>query len=251
MTYGWLETKPDLGRVAMAGNEIAGYVGMVYADRAIGGASERVVGICAWYLGSPWRGRGLGRELMRRATEDPRLHYAILTSSSRTPPILAQVGYRVLEDERVTWRRGGAASRSEVEQDPAAIAARVDAAARRLLEDHAGLPVVPLLLEAEGRTALLMLSVKRKAGDRLWFDVLHVGDGALLARNAQALANTILPEGEDAVLAVDRRLLAGECPVGGLVESLKVPRFFKSARLEPRHIDNLYSELQLLDLKLD
>ncbi len=52
------------------------------------------------------------------------------------------------------------------------------------------------------------------------------------------------------MLAVDSRLLAGES-AGGAVERLKVARYYKSRTLAPHQIDNMYSEIQLLDLKLD
>ena len=78
---------------------------------------------------------------------------------------------------------------------------------------------------------------------------MHIGEPGLFAAHAQAVADRLLPPGK-AVLAVDRRLLAGH-PADGRVESIPVARYYKSNRLEPRDVDNLYSELLLLDLKLD
>jgi predicted N-acetyltransferase YhbS len=101
MRYPWLAEKPDLGRVAVDGARVAGYVGMVHADRAIGGRRERIVNICAWYLDRDYRGRGLGFELMRAATEDEGRSYTILTSSAKTLRLLDAVGYRVLVADRL------------------------------------------------------------------------------------------------------------------------------------------------------
>jgi GNAT superfamily N-acetyltransferase len=251
MTYRWLADKPDLGRVAVDGGRVAGYVGMVYADRELGGRRERIVNICAWYLDRDYRGRGLGFELMRSATSDPALSYTILTSSARTLPLLGAIGYRVLDAARLLWRRRGPAPAGlEVEADGAALPRLLDPAARRLLDDHAGLPVRPLLVGAGGEACLVVLSEKLKGDDVAYSDVLHLGNPRLFARLAQAIADRLLPAGK-AVLAVDRRLLGGAPAAGGEVEAIRVPRFFKSARLAPEAIDNLYSELQLLDLKLE
>jgi hypothetical protein len=52
------------------------------------------------------------------------------------------------------------------------------------------------------------------------------------------------------VLAIDRRLLAGH-KADGAVEPIPVARYYKSRRLAPSEVDNMYSELLLLDLKLD
>jgi len=255
MTYGWMADKPDLGRVVEAEGRILGYVGMVYADRAIadsagGGRSERTVNICAWYLDRSLRGLGLGTKIMADATADPACSYDIMTSSKNTLAILDEVGYRVLDDHRYLWRKTGAPAQGVAcVTDPAAIRERAGAAERHLLDDHAGLAITPVLVEAAGERMLLVFSVKRKGADVTYFDLLHVGDRALFARHAQAVADATLPEGA-AVLAADCRFVPG-APEGAAREPLPVPRFYKTERLKPHQIDHLYTELQLLDLKLD
>jgi len=261
MTYEWLAQKPDLGRAVEAGGRVLGYVGMVYADRDIpiasgggpnasgGGRRERTVNICAWYLDKSLRGSGLGMEMMADATADPALSYDIMTSSKNTLAILDAVGYRVLDDHRYVWRKVGAGGGElAIERDPIAIRARASGREARLLDDMAGLPAVPVLIEAAGSRALLFFSVKRKGADVTWFDLLHAGDRALFADRAQALADALLPDGP-AVLAADARFVPETAD--GAREALPVPRVFKTARLERHEIDHLYTELQLLDLKLD
>jgi predicted N-acetyltransferase YhbS len=251
-TYPWLEPKPDLGRVAVEGERVVGYVGMVHADRDIGGGRERIVNICAWFLDKSVRGRGLGHTLMAEATADDRASYTILTSSSKTRQILNAVGYRELDAERRVWRRRATAPARAISfvENPARIIAEVGAPSRRLLRDHEGLPVRPMLIGTEGRTCLLVFSVKLKGDDIAYWDLLHVGDRALFSTHAQDLADTILPAGENAVLAADLRFVDPSAHDGER-ERFTVPRFFKTTRLRPEEIDNLYSEIQLLDLKLD
>ena len=248
MTYGWLADKPDLGRVVEAEGRILGYVGMVYSDRAAGGRRERIVNICAWYLDKALRGRGLGTAIMADATADPAMSYDIMTSSKRTLDIVAEVGYRALDDHRWVWRRGPGQA-LDIDRAVTSIRSAVSAEEQRLLDDHAGLPVTPVLARADGRQCLLMLSIKRKAGDILWVDVLHADDRAFLAVHGQAIADALLTE-DGALFAADCRFAIGT-PPGAMRERLPVARFFKTARLSPPDIDHLYTELQLLDLKLE
>jgi predicted N-acetyltransferase YhbS len=254
MTYDWLAEKPDLGRVVEENGRILGYVGMVYADRDVDGRAERIVNICAWYLDKSLRGTGLGRQMMAEATADSALSYDIMTSSKNTFAILEAVGYRVLDDHRYVWRKTGAVDAAlTVIDEPDAIRARVSTGERKLLDDMAGLPATPLLIEADGASSLLFFSIKRKGADVTWFDLLHASDRALFAAQAQALADAVLPEGP-AVLAADCRFVPDAsvgAPPGAAREPLPVPRFFKTGRLAPHEIDHLYTELQLLDLKLD
>lgn len=251
--YPWLDPKPDLGRVAVEGDRVVGYVGMVHADRDIGGGRQRIVNICAWFLDKEFRGRGLGHALMAEATADAGASYTILTSSSKTRRILDAVGYRELDAERRVWRRrrGTGPTRAiTLVEDPARIMAEVDAASRRLLRDHQGMPVRPMLIGADGRTCLLVFSVKLKGDDVTYWDLLHVGDRGFFGAHAQDLADTILRENEKAVLAADLRFVDPSAQDGER-ERFAVPRFVKTTRLRPEEIDNLYSEIQLLDLKLD
>ncbi len=252
--YRWLEEKPDFGRVAFerdaaGGERLLGFVGAVYADREIAGRMERLVNICAWWLHRDCRGQGVGKRLMADVTADPANHYTIMTSSSKTLHILDAVGYRVLDDRRYDWRRrGGPTPGLSVERDPERIRDRVGPAQLRLLDDHRGLPARPILFEHEEGRTLAFFSVVRKGADQTWWDVLHVSDTGFLARYGQAAANALLPD-DDARLSADARFCAAPPPEAETTP-LEPPRFVKSARLSGAAVDHLYTELQLLDLKL-
>jgi GNAT superfamily N-acetyltransferase len=249
--YPWRPAGAGLGRIAVDGEDVVGTVATVHADRTVGERTERVVNICAWYLDKAYRGRGVGIELMRRATEDDGMSYTILTSSAKTPPILAAVGYRVLDAARRVWRRrDGPRGTLSLLLDPARIAPALSPSARRLVEDHAGMPVIPALATAADGACFILLARSRKGDDVEWWDVLHASDRRFLAERGQEIADALLPEGANAVLGADSRFLVGTCRSGASLP-LAVPRFCKSARLGPEALDNLYSELQLLNLKLD
>ncbi|HXQ40519.1 MAG TPA: GNAT family N-acetyltransferase [Candidatus Udaeobacter sp.] len=250
MTYAWLAEKPDLGRVAVVDGRVVGYVGMVYADRQIEGCRHRVVNICAWYLDKAFRGLGLGFELMRSATADPQSTYTNLTSSSRTLKLLDRAGFRVLDGERRLWVAEGPPARLDIERDERQILRKCEAAEAGLLRDHAGLPIYPVLIEEGTESCLAVFSVKQKHDDETYFDLLHLSNPRFFTARAQAVADCLLPRNRRAVLAADARLLMGQSR-GGTIRPMRVPRYFKSSRLAPGAIDNMYSELQLLDLKLD
>lgn len=249
MSYPWMEDKPDFGRVVEDNGRILGFVGMVYSDRLIERARERFVSISSWFLDRSLRGRGLGAGLMAAATDDPQITYTNVTSSDRVLAIVDAVGYRVLDEHRYLWRKKSPPGHGlRCQWDAGAIRDQASQADRRLIDDHAGLPVRPALVEAGGGRALMFFSVKLKGADVTYFDLLHTGDRALLVDHGQALADAILPVGP-AVLAADCRFVDG-APGGAEREAFAVPRFYKSTRLAPAQIDLLYSELQLLDLKL-
>ena len=251
MTYDWLSNKPDLGRVIESDNTILGYLGMVYSEREINNKREQIVNICAWYLDKSLRGLGLGKGIMADATSDPSKSYTIMTSSKNTLDILDEVGYKILDDSSFFWIKEHDQDSSlklnlDIKQIRSALSSPVH---KKLFDDHIQYEVKPLLVQHKEKYCLLFLSVKRKAQDVLFFDVLFASDREFLGIHGQQIANALLPS-EPSVFSADQRFVQGQA-IHSSVKSLPVPRFYKSSKLQPKDIDHLYTELQLLDLKLD
>jgi len=255
MSYQWLDDKPDFGRVVESDGQVLGFCGMVYADRKIGNEQqgyrhERIVSMSSWYLDKTLRGQGLGRDMLLSAIDDRSLTYATLTNSRKPLGIVEALGFRVLESHRYEWRKTGTVDPAVVViDDSQSIRSHLEVNQLKILDDMASLPLVPMLLMHADRQALLFFSIKTKGENVTWFDAMHISDPELFAQCAQALANLLLPDAP-AVLAVDSRFFQVP-PKGALAVPLPVGRYFISQSVEPCELDNLYSELQLLDLKLD
>ena len=255
MSYQWLADKPDFGRVVESNGRILGFCGMVYADRLVGDATtglrhERIVSMSSWYLDKSLRGQGLGRDMLLSAIDDRSLTYATLTNSRKPLAIVEALGFRVLEDHRYEWRKVGVADSAVlVNDDPQTLRSHLTQDQRQILDDMADLPLTPMLLEHTDRQALLFFSVKTKGENVTWFDLMYASDLELFVQCAQSLANLLLPDAP-AVLAADGRFVK-DPPAGSVAEPLPVARYFISESVKPSELDNLYSELQLLDLKLN
>jgi len=249
--YAWASDRPDLGRVVERGGEIVGCLAAVYSTREIDGRVECFCNPAAWYLRKNVRheAAGAGLAMLRDLIADPARHYIINTSSAATVRLLRRMGFVDLETEKYVWR-GPPASVSpiRVERDPDRIAARVSAAERRLLADHRGLPVTPLLARHPNGETLIVVAETIKGDAEAWVDVLYVADVDVLARHGDALAARLLSD-TCHVLAADSRFCASP-PPGAVVEPIAVPHFMKTPGLPRRHFDHLYSEIQLLGLKL-
>lgn len=254
MNYSWLATKPDYGRVVESDGKVLGYCGMVYADRLIGDASqlrpERMVSMSSWYLDKSLRGKGLGRDMLISSIADPTLSYATLTNSKKPLGIVESLGFQVLEDHRYVWRKTGQAQSGVViNKELSSIRAHADSHWLKLIDDMQGYALMPLVIQLDGQQSLLFFSVKSKDANVLWFDLMYASDQALFVHCAQALADHLLPD-TPSVLAADGRFVR-QPPPGIDCERLPVARYYVSERVAPHEIDHLYSELQLLDLKLD
>ena len=246
--YGWLEDKPDCGVVVIEDGAVAGYLGVIHARRQIGGRTVRTANLSSWYTLRSLRGQGVGLAMLELATRDRSVTYTTFSSNPPALRLMAKVGLGLLDQRRFLWRRTGEAAGIEVRMGFTAVLPEVSKDERQILEDHRDLPVEPLLLRAPEGDCLVILTIKRKAADIAYHEVLHLGRPAVLARHAQAFANAVLAPGAS-VLAVDTRLF-DDCEPTAPTEPISVPRYFRSPDLARGAVDFLYSEIPLLDLKL-
>jgi ribosomal protein S18 acetylase RimI-like enzyme len=246
--YAWLEDRPDCGVVVIESGAVAGYLGVIHAERRIGGRTVRTANLSSWYTLRSLRGQGVGRAMLELATRDPGVTYTTFSSNPPALRLMAKVGLGLLDERRYLWRRTGGAAGIEVISGLDAVLPEVSGDERQILEDHRDLPVRAHLLRTPEGDCLVILSVKQKGADIAYHEVLHLGRPGVLARHTQAFANAVLAPGAS-VLAIDQRFLDG-FEIAAEAEPISVPRYFRSPDLAPRQVDFLYSEIPLLDLKL-
>ncbi len=233
---------PDFGRVLVEGGRIVGYLGATYVDRELAGREARICNMSSWYLLRPFRGQGHGRAMALDLTRDPAVTYTDVTATPQVHAmLLAHAGFAVLDRERWVLRRPDEAVR------PAQIDEGVSTAPP--LSHHAGFNDLRILrARTDEGPCVLALQVKRKGEGIAYHQLLHADDPGVLSRQAQAIAAAILTD-RTQVLAIDRRL-APTPPPGAALEPIAQPRLYKSRDLDPDRIDNLYTEVLLLDQKL-
>lgn len=254
-TYDWQARRPDFGRVVDRDGEVVGCLAAIYSERVIDGRLERFCKPCAWYMRKDVRreGVGLGLRMMRDLTADLTQHYLINTSSPHTTHLLRRAGFIDLDAEKYVWTRETALSAMPsagvtVIGDTNQIASLVDGIERRLIRDHAGLPARPCLVQHNDGQTLIMLADSTKGEGERWFDVLYASDPLCLAQHGAALAARLL-SGPNQFLSTDSRFCEAP-PAGAAKRPIDVPHFTKKTGLAPHQLDHLYSEIQLLDLKL-
>lgn len=242
----WHPRGTDFGRVVVQNGRIAGFLGLIRAERRIEGGLYRFANLTSWYLLRHLRGRGLGERMLRHATGEGRTTYTNLTPARATIAMVRRAGFEILDEERLLFQRAPKPSFRGCE---IVLQARHEESGRPpIMRDHPGSDLDHLTLVAGDRTCHVVVQKKRKAAGRLYVEVLFASEREVLARNAQIVADAILPEAES-VLAIDRRFAPG-LTTGAIVEALPQPRLYKPGGLEPAAVDMLYCEIPLLDLKL-
>ena len=112
LDYPWRPPDADRGRVAVDDDRIVGFLGLVYADRLIGGAAHRFCNICAWYLLKDYRGLGIGQAIQKQSLADPAITYTLVTATASTDRAFRRAGFEVTDEERYLLRRRPAVART-------------------------------------------------------------------------------------------------------------------------------------------
>jgi hypothetical protein len=202
----------------------------------------------SWYVAKTYRGQGIGGRMLELVTADPEITITNFSSARGAVPVVERAGFSVLDSERLIWRSSDATARLPVHHDPLQLGDTLAERDRRVLEDHAGLNLRTLAVETSEGQCVIVLSIKQKHDAYVTHEVMYLGDRALFGRYARAIADSILPA-KGAVLSVDRRFVApGVLP--DAIQTIAVPRFYTVGRMPAEEVDNLYSEIVLLDLKL-
>lgn len=246
----WRTDQSDIGIVAEAGGRIVGFHGHICSYRTIGTRSERFLNFTSWYILKEYRGQGLGRAMLEMATADPDTTCTVISLSPKRVEFFKTLGLQVLDSERLLWRKDGHEFENlELIREPDTMIARANPDEVKVLKDHLGLAVTPVLVSTRCTQCLLLLSITKKGNDTTYYDVLYRSNPGLFTDRAPDIAQALLPDG-DCVLAADRRFVEND-GAEAEVETIASPRFYKTARVKPRNVDLAYSEIPLLDLKLD
>ena len=188
--------------------------------------------------------------MLEMATADETATYMVCSLSPKRIEYFKTLGLKVLDTERLLWRKDGHEfDNLELIHDVEKMVAWANPDEVKVLKDHEGLATTPVLVSTKCTQCLLLLSIAKKAGGVTYYDVLYRSNPGMFTDRVADIAQALLPDG-DYVLAADRRFVEDDGPAAE-VETIQSPRFYKTPHVKPRNVDLAYSEIVLLDLKLD
>ena len=229
--------------------ELVGVLGMIPATRQTSLGPRTIASLTSWYLLKPYRGQGVGRDIMAMATGNPQITATNLSSARDAIPVVLRAGMTVLDSKRLIWRASDrSARRLPFTSDPLSLGRGITQVDRQVLKDHDDLNLKSLCIETPDGPCVIVLSVKRKDDAFVTHEVMYIGAPAVFAQHVRAIADTVLPP-QGAVLAVDRRFMPEDAQPDAVVD-IPVPRYYTPGRVPPNEVDHLYSEIVLMDMKL-
>jgi hypothetical protein len=252
LDYTWMPDKPDLGVLLEDGGRIRGFIGAIYADRAIAGAVTSCCNLTSIAVDETHRAQTL--QLFGALLARKHLTFTCFSASDRVAKILEFFKFQRCANERVvvaplsglpSLRHLAARPRVRVIADPAeldaALARGADAAQRAISRDHAGYRCGRFLLE-RGDRRCFFVTVRRGRGIRAFADVLHASDPALLLAHLPWIHGPLWRAHGTVLTGIDRRWVA-EPPRASFAFTKLRPIYLRSPTVALAQIDALYSEL--------
>jgi len=215
-----------------------------YSERLIEGRRERFCNLGAWCVLPAYRLHGL--RLLRRALDQDGCHFTDLSPSGNVVEINSRLGFRFLDTSTVLvpnlpWP--GLPGKGKVSSDPQVIERTLSGRDLQVYRDHSSAAAAHHLVLIDGEdSCYVMFRKDRYKRLRAFVSILHVGNPRLYRELARPLArHLLLHHGAIGTLAETR--VVGDLPRPSF--SIRSPRrkMFRSADLDPRRVDYLYSEL--------
>ncbi|MGA2114371.1 MAG: hypothetical protein ABSH56_06430 [Bryobacteraceae bacterium] len=245
-TYPWMNDKPGKGYIMVDGCRIVGFLGGIYADRAIQGRIERVCNLTTWCVLPEHRGNSIS--LLFAMINNSKQTVTNLSPTPVVEKMLRALRYEVLDTYKLFslplthLQTLLTFPKAKITTDSDLIGKALTPEDRCLFDDHQGTGCGHLLMSLPERYCYAVWKRRKKKGIS-FSEILYIRNPDIFLQHLELARLHILWRDRTWLLAVDERLLGGRRPA--LVWPYRRVSMFKSLSLKREDIDNLYSELAI------
>jgi hypothetical protein len=248
--YSWYHSEEHVGYVIVNQGELVGFMGTIFSEVVVEGKVHRVCNVTSLIAKEAHRTEAFALVLSLRNLKDYTL--TNLSCNELAYPIFDRIGFETLETHASIFsplRRGvptRQVQRSRVSLDPANIKTVLEGPDLSFFEDH--LPYTKHLVtwDSSGYCYVVYTLGRRF---RLRTARLHyVSDRERFASSLPMIQRSLLCRHGTVLAECDSRLVASLDIPSSYQKELPIPRLFLSPSLTKDQINNLYSELVLLDI---
>jgi hypothetical protein len=250
--YQWERDETHCGLILMDGDRTVGFLGMIFSRRLINDKVEKFCNLTSWFVCKDYRSRAIFLILPLRAMKD----YTItdLTPSKNVYKIQNKLGFKDLETKgRLLLPFGRRLfqpkySPINLTHDLAAIQQKLEGQNQKIFNDHKHYPCFHFLLTGKDRYCYIIYTILRRR--RIQHAHLHyISDPGLFALTYHDIRKSILSHAKARFLLIDSRLVKNKKLPLSICLPYRAPKQYISSTLKPEQIDNLYSELVMLNLR--
>ena len=250
--YQWERDEDYCGLALKDGDHTVGFIGMIFSRRQIGGRTEKFCNLTSWFVQEGYRSRAISLLLPLHAMKD----YTItdLTPAKNVYKIQNKIGFKDLDvggrillpiGRRLSAPRHVSARMTHLESE---IRQVLSAEHLKIFNDHLDYRCSHFLLSAENRYCYIVYSGHKRKN--LPFVYIHyISDTDLFEHAYHEIRNAIFAHAHAYFAVIDARLVTNLKLPFSFCLPYRTPKQYLSSHLKPAQIDNLYSELVLLNLR--
>jgi hypothetical protein len=250
--YQWQRDETHCGLILVDGDRTVGFLGMIFSRRQINDKAEKFCNLTSWYVHKDYRSRAISMILPLHGMKD----YTItdLTPAKNVYTVQNKLGFKDLDAAgRLLLPFGrrlfqAKYSATELIHDIGAIENKLDGQNLKIFNDHQPYPCFHFLLSGKDRDCYIIYTkLKRK---RIPYVHLHyISDPDLFGLAYRNIRKSILSHARAYFILIDSRLVKNRKLPLSICLPYRAPKQYLSATLKPEQIDNLYSELVMLNLR--
>jgi hypothetical protein len=252
-SYQWGQAENYCGYGLFDEDEIVGFLGLVFSQRNIHQSTERFCNISSWIVKESYRGHSL--TLMHPLMKLKDYTLTDLSSLQELFPLARRMGFHALDTNLTVLSPflfpeiRKPLDAIQILHDPILIQSHLSPSDLRLCGDHQSYDYCQhLLIRRAAQYCYVIYTVQRSHFPYCY--IQFISNPGLFAQQSIEIRRAIADRQKLRLLLVDSRLVK-ELHLPWTVE-LPMPfiKLYRSERLTPPQIDNLYSELVLLNFNL-
>jgi hypothetical protein len=238
----WKVEAPNHGFVLRDGQRIVGILQAFYSERLVAGRVERFCNLGTWFVLPAYRSYGIRLPMALLAQDG--YHFTALSPSYKVKSIYTRFKFRPLDTStalipNLPWP--SPPGRTRISTDPDVIENALAARELELYHDHARALAAHHVVLFRGQESCYVMYRQTSVMGIPLAAILHVSNPGLLQRTIFPLTRHLLIRHRLPATVAELRLIGHRPPLSVKVTSW--PKMYRSDRLEPDQIDDLYSEL--------
>ena len=244
MSVPWKVEAPNHGFMIRDGQRVAGVHLAFYSERVIAEQMERFCNLGAWCVLPEFRFHSV--RLLKALLRQDGYQFTDLSPSGNVVPLNIRLGFRPLDTStalipNLPWPT--LPRRTRISADPNVIESTLAGTELETYLDHARAAAAQHLVIIRGPAFCYVMFRKVRRKDLPVFAaILYVSNPQLFHRAIAPLTRYLLARHRVLATLAELRIV-GARPRPSVMLSSPRPKMYRSARLEPEQIDDLYSEL--------
>src|SRR4030067_344459 len=250
--YPWERIEDYCGYALFDREEVVGFNGCIFSQRVVDGKKQQLCNLTSWVVREDYRGYSLA--LMLPLLQLKNYTLTDLTASLQAHRVLKRFGFQELDQglivlwplpAQIRWRHQG---HPNFIQDHERIRRQLKGEDLNIFQDHLHLPACShFLFLNQDRYCYGIYTIVRNNTPRPYCSLHYISDLDQFYKWNRLIRTELIRCSQTYFVLVDSRAVRGLHLPFSYELPHEIPRLYKSPNLQPGQIDNLYSELVLLN----